>query len=119
MDQKASRRKFTAEEKAKIVTRIVQDGEKLSSLAEEFRIQPSLLVQWKKQFFENASRAFVTEKDSELAYVQRKLAEAEQRIREIEDKKDRIISLVAGEMCELKKKLSETRSPKGSGSNRT
>lgn len=113
-----TRRRFSAEEKSKIVMRIVQDGNRLSDVADELKIQPSQLVQWKKQLFENAHLAFESCRDSELEKTRRRLEDSERKIAEIESKRDQIIALVATEMCELKKKLSATSSPRGNGSSR-
>ena len=110
------RRTFTAEEKATAILRIIQDGEKLSAVADDLKVQPNQLIDWKKQFFANAAVTFVRADDRELARANREISRLEGKIAEIEQKKDQIISLVTTEMCELKKKLLVQPSKKGNGS---
>lgn len=60
-----TRRKFTAEFKTKVVLEAIKEQFTLSELAQKFEIHPNQIQQWKKQFLENATVVFTTEK-SEL-----------------------------------------------------
>lgn len=42
------RQRFTAEEKARMVLEIIQDGKKISEVAEENSVHPNQLISWKK-----------------------------------------------------------------------
>jgi transposase-like protein len=58
MSDKAVRRHFTPQEKATIVKRHLIEGTAVSSLCDEFKINPTLFYQWQRQLFENAHLAF-------------------------------------------------------------
>ena len=113
------RRTFTAAEKAQIVIRLVQDGVPLSKLAEELKIQPPQLIAWRKQFFANAAAAFDKPEDKELTKARNNISRLEAQIDKIEADKNAVISAVATEMCELKKKLLAMPSRPANGSSRT
>lgn len=66
----AERHRWTAEEKARMVLEIVQDGKKISEVAEENNVHPNQLISWKKQFLESAVSAFkIARKDSVIAEI--------------------------------------------------
>ena len=96
----AERRRFTAEEKARMVLEIVQDGKKISEVAEQNNVHPNQLMSWKKQFLESAVSAFKIErKDISEKAEQREIASLKEEI----SKKDSVIAELAGENMELKK----------------
>ena len=49
----AERKRYSAEEKSAIVLEILQDGKKVSDVAEEHGIHPNQIMLWKKQALEN------------------------------------------------------------------
>ena len=53
---KRSRRKFTAEFKAKVVLEAIKEQKSLSELAEHFELHPNLIFIWKRDFLENAAK---------------------------------------------------------------
>ena len=55
---KRSRRKFTAEFKAKVALEAIKEQKSLSELAEQFELHPNLISLWKREFLENASNVF-------------------------------------------------------------
>ena len=55
---KQQRRRFSAEEKVKILRLYLLEDKAVSALCEEHGIQPSLFYTWQKQFFEHWARAF-------------------------------------------------------------
>jgi len=52
------RKKYTPEYKAKIVLEILKEEQTVSEIGKRENINPKQLHQWKKEFIENASRAF-------------------------------------------------------------
>lgn len=52
------KRQFTAEFKTRIVLEVLREEKQLNELAKEHDISPNQLRNWKKEFIENASKAF-------------------------------------------------------------
>jgi transposase-like protein len=57
------RRKFTAEQKAKIVLEVLREEKTLNAIAAEFEINPAQLGRWKAEFVNNAGKVFSKETD--------------------------------------------------------
>ena len=53
-----TRRHFSAEQKAQVVRRHLSGKEAVSDLADELKVQPSVIHLWVKQVLEQAERAF-------------------------------------------------------------
>jgi len=75
---KRSRRKFTAEFKAKVALEAIKEQKSLSELAEQFELHPNLISMWKREFLENASNVFSKNNDDK-----RFIAEAEKEKEEL------------------------------------
>lgn len=75
---KRSRRKFTAEFKAKVALEAIKEQKSLSELAEQFELHPNLISIWKREFLENASNVFSKNNDDK-----RFVAEAEKEKEEL------------------------------------
>ena len=58
MSDKQTRRHFTAQEKVVIVKRHLLEGIAISTVCDEFQINPTLFYQWQRQLFENGHLAF-------------------------------------------------------------
>lgn len=56
--KKASRRKFTAEFKAKIALEAMQERQTLSELCKKYELHPNQITQWKKQLKEQSIEVF-------------------------------------------------------------
>lgn len=86
------RRYFTAEQKAQIVRRHLSGKEPVSSLAEEFGLQPSLIHTWVNQVLAQAERAFerspgngrsLHSRDRQIEQLRSKLADKNEVIAEL------------------------------------
>ena len=53
-----TRRKFSSEEKLKMVMAVIQDGKAVSDVAQENNVHPNMILNWKKEFLENATAVF-------------------------------------------------------------
>jgi transposase-like protein len=58
MTPKSSRRKFTAEFKAKVATEALQERSTLSELSKRYDLHPNVITQWKRLLIENGARLF-------------------------------------------------------------
>jgi transposase len=83
MSDKQTRRHFTPQEKVAIVKRHLLEGVPISTVCDEFQINPTLFYQWQRQLFENAhlsfdtgrkSKALEDAKDRKLLQLEAKLA---------------------------------------------
>lgn len=57
-----TRRKFSAEFKAKVALEAIKEQLTVSELAAKHQLHPNQIAQWKKQFLDNASMVFSAEK---------------------------------------------------------
>ena len=55
---KKSRRKFSAEFKAKVALEAIKEVKTLQQLAHQFEIHPQLIGRWKQEFLQGASKIF-------------------------------------------------------------
>lgn len=55
---KKTRRKFSNEFKAKVAIEALKERQTLSELAKTFEIHPNQISHWKREFMENAGKAF-------------------------------------------------------------
>ena len=60
-----TRRRFTAAFKTKVVLEALKERETLQELSTRFELHPNQISQWKKDFLENADKAFSDKKESE------------------------------------------------------
>lgn len=89
-----TRRTFTAEEKLKVVMSVIQDGKAVSDVAKEKNIHPNMILNWKKEFLENAFMVFKhTRPDITEKAQQKKIDELEAKLQ----KKDEVIAEIAEE----------------------
>ncbi|MEN2774752.1 IS3 family transposase [Acetivibrio clariflavus] len=97
-----TRRKFTPEEKAKIVIEVLREEKTLNEIAAEYEIHPNQLSRWKAEFISNAGRVFSKETD-----------EVEKVKQSYEKEKDELLKQIGQlsyEVAWLKKNLADSKS---------
>jgi len=75
MENKRSRRKFSADFKAKVVIEALKERDTIETIARKYELHPNQITAWKKDFLENAAAAFQSGPD---ASGEKKQLEAEQ-----------------------------------------
>jgi transposase-like protein len=60
---KKSRRKFTAEFKAKVAIEAIKEIKTVSELAQIYQVHPNLIAHWKKEFITRAEKVFDASND--------------------------------------------------------
>ncbi len=95
------RKRYTAEEKVKILREVLEDGKQISQVAEKYGLSPNNIFKWRKQLFEEGVQTFqVKRPDISGKAEERKITALEDRIKQ----KDEIIAELAEELLALKKK---------------
>lgn len=64
MIMKNTRRKFTSAFKAKVAIEALKEQSTLSELAKQFEIHPNQISKWKREFIDNADKAFDSDKST-------------------------------------------------------
>jgi transposase-like protein len=59
---KKTRRRFTAAFKTKVVLEALKERSTLQELAVKFELHPNQITSWKKEFLDNAEKAFTDDK---------------------------------------------------------
>jgi len=99
----SKRKRYTAEEKIKILRELQEDGKSISQVAEEYGVHPNCIFKWRKQHLEMGVEGFQTKrKDITGKAKDRKIAALEDKLKH----KDEVISELAEELLALKKKNS-------------
>ena len=97
------RKRYTSEEKVKILREVLEEGKSISSVAEGNGVHPNLILNWRKQLFEGASKTFeIKRPDISEKAQERQTKVLEQILRD----KDNVIAELAQELLEIKKKRS-------------
>jgi len=95
------RKRYTTEEKINILREVLEDGKSISGTAENHGVHPNLILNWRKQLFENAKQTFDIKRTDLTVKAQKKQEKAlEEKLKE----KDNVIAELAQELLELKKK---------------
>lgn len=75
MDMKQKRRKFSSDFKARVAIETIKEQQTLSALSKRFGLHPNQISKWKKEFLDNADKAFEvkdsthSEKQTERLYA--------------------------------------------------
>jgi transposase len=105
MPDKQTRRHFTPQEKVAIVKRHLLEGIPISTVCDEFEINPTLFYQWQRQLFENAHLAFDNGRKARAVDDAK-----DQKIQQLEAKlvrKNEVMAELMEAHTELKKTLGE------------
>jgi len=95
------RKRYTAEEKVKILRELLEDGKQISQVAEKYGLPPNNIFKWRKQLFEEGLQVFqIKRTDISGKAEERKIAALEEKVRQ----KDEVIAELAEELLALKKK---------------
>lgn len=95
------RKRYTAEEKVKILREVVEDGKQVSHVAEQYGLHPNNIFNWRKQLFEGGIQTFqIKRTDISGKAEERKIAALEEKLKQ----KDEVIAELAEELLGLKKK---------------
>lgn len=60
---KKTRRKFSAEFKAKVAIEALKEIKSISELAQLYQVHPNMITHWKKEFLSRAEKVFESGKD--------------------------------------------------------
>ena len=97
----SKRKRYTAEEKVKILREVLEDGNPISQVADKYGLHPNNIFNWRKQLFEGGIQTFqIRRTDISNKADDRKIATLEDRIKQ----KDEVIAELAEELLVLKKK---------------
>jgi transposase-like protein len=95
------RKKYTAEEKIKILREVLEDGKSISQVADQYGLHPNNIFNWRKQLFEGGLQTFrIKRPDISDKAEERKITILEEKIKQ----KDEVIADLAEELLGLKKK---------------
>ena len=95
------RRRFTAEEKVRIIREHLENQIKISDLAEQHNIHPVMIHRWKKELFENAIETFSGQhKKRKRNGKSCKEEQLEQKLSKMQE----VITELSTEVVELRKK---------------
>jgi transposase len=105
MSKERGRRNFTPSEKVSILKRHLMGKEPVSALCEEYKIQPSQIYQWQREFFERGEAAFERsgKQGKPSAVAERRVAELEAKLQ----RKNEVLGELMEEHIKLKKSLGE------------
>ena len=98
-EETGKKKRWTVEEKAKVVRRYLKDHVGLADLAEETGTSPGLILQWAKQALEGLEQTFSKETHRQRKVLHREILEKEDRIRKLES----VVSELSTENLTLKK----------------
>ena len=95
------RKRYTSEEKVKILREVLEDGKSVSNVAEAYKVHPNQIMSWRKQLFEGGQQIFeIKRPDISEKAMEKQTKVLEDRLRH----KDNVIAELAQELLELKKK---------------
>lgn len=100
---KKERRRWSAEEKTKLLRRHLIEKVPVSKICEEARVAPSMFHRWQEQLFVNAHLALEGKRAPERNKEQQRIEKLESKIRQ----KDEVLAELLAEHISLKKELGE------------
>ncbi len=97
------RRKFSAEDKVRILRRHLVEKVPVSDLCDEQGLHPTLFYKWQKEFFENGALAFERAVDGKVRRLEKEKDALKAKIAH----KDEVIAEIMESHVALKKSLGE------------
>ena len=94
------RRYFSAEQKVVAIRKHLLEQTPVSDICDELNITTTLFYRWQKEFFENGSRAFTKDDDSNL----KKAEKENSQLKATTSQKNDVIAELVVENLNLKKK---------------
>jgi transposase-like protein len=79
---------------------VLENGKKVSDVAEEHGVKPNMITRWKKQLFEGALETFDSKKEQKDKKKEKKIESLEENLQ----KRDTLIAELVEQNAELKKK---------------
>lgn len=106
-ETKQTRRHRTAEEKAAILKRHLQDKVPISQICAEEQMQPCVFHEWMRQLLANASLALEGSTKRKTPVADPKLADKVAQLEKRLSRKDEVIACISEEFVKLKNELGE------------
>jgi len=107
MSMKKQRRKFSAQQKVKMLRQHLVEKVSISEVCDQNGISPTQFYQWQKVFFENGTAAFEKagngRKDSQAKKLENKISHMQAKMAH----KDEVIAEIMASHVQLKKSLGE------------
>ena len=101
---KRERRRYSPEEKAKILRLPLLEQMPISEICEKQGIHPTMFYQWQKVLFENAAAALEVQGGGSTNRQRQAIEAMESKLK----RKDEVLAVVVEEMVRLKKELGES-----------
>ncbi len=98
-----TRRKFSAEEKVKILRRHLVEDVPVSDLCDEYGLHPTMFYRWQKTLFEKGAAAFDHRDDAKTRKLEDRIAAQAAKLAH----KDEVIGEIMADHVRLKKSLGE------------
>ena len=101
-----NRKRYTAEEKIKILREVLEEGKSISQVADHYGLHPNNIFKWRKQLFEDGVKTFqIKRSDISGKAEERRITALEEKLKQ----KDEVIAELVEELLGLKKKNSGLR----------
>ena len=100
---KQERRRYSGQEKVRILRRHLVDRVAVSDLCDEYGLNPTVFYRWQKEFFENGAAAFEARRNGRRSKDEEKIARLEAKLAH----KDEVIAEIMEDHVKLKKSLGE------------
>ena len=104
---KNKRKRFTAQEKVKLLRLHLLEKQPISDLCDRHGLNPNVFYRWQKQFFENGAAAFDQAGNGRKDSQSKKLEEKISRLQAKLSHKDEVIAEIMASHVALKKSLGE------------
>jgi transposase-like protein len=94
------RRRFSSKQKVEILREVLENGKKMSDVAEEHKVSPNMITRWKKQLFEGALDTFNSKREKTDKKKEKKIATLQENLQ----KRDTLIAELVEQNTDQKKK---------------